>query len=318
MATDRDIHAADALADRLDASYDDPDFSINNVRGEEKRLLECLAQLREPRGKFSKLHNDYSQSGTGRMSLMLALLTARAHVFYGVDIKAAQQQLRVYRTDPDDMPSLNSLMIVFEEAGANETADLLTLSSARNQMVGANLQGVRLDGLSLRRANLPDVNFINASMIGTDCSEARLSRGLFSGADMTMCNLTNVRLREGSFNSMKESDIIVLAAPAACLRGATLIGADLRNSVLSGVDMREVDASYCIFIGAKMQGVQLEPGHGKTTVMAGSFLKDVNFHESSGLRRTQVRCKAIVPSVSIIFGHPSLILGLMSAKTTVG
>lgn len=62
-----------------------------------------------------------------------------------------------------------------------------------------DMQGVRLDGVDLRRANLTRSNFNGASLVGADLREADLEGASFLGADLTNADIRGAALSATRF-----------------------------------------------------------------------------------------------------------------------
>jgi len=92
-------------------------------------------------------------------------------------------------------------------------------------LAGADLHGVNLQGVDLRRAALGSVNL--------------------SGADLRLVNLREAFLEEADLSEVNLSGAYLIEAFMACadLREADLSGADLRGASLRRADMSETDLS---------------------------------------------------------------------------
>lgn len=90
-------------------------------------------------------------------------------------------------------------------------------------VAGAFLQGTKLDGAKLRRANFHNSDVRNASLVGADLSDA----------DLSGCNLRNSDLTRARFSGAELND--------ADLSESNLTGADLSNTNLEGADLHDAD-----------------------------------------------------------------------------
>lgn len=134
------------------------------------------------------------------------------------------------------------------------------------KLVGADLSGAALGGLS----------FIQADLRGASLQGAILSATLFHGARLRGADLTGVT---ADALGAHEADMEGVLLKDAVLKGAQLIGvvlldADLRGADLTGADLRGADLRYTNFTGADLSGANLSRCDLEGARLSGAVLTD--------------------------------------------
>ena len=114
-------------------------------------------------------------------------------------------------------------------------ADLRDATLNFANLSNANLTGANLTKVKLARANLIQANLTNTNLSAADLSEANLNKANLSDAILDGANLLNTSLG----NTNLTSAILI----GANLRGATLSKANLSKADLSGADLYQVNLS---------------------------------------------------------------------------
>jgi len=170
--------------------------------------------------------------------------------------------------------------------------DGLDFSGAR--LDGANLQGARLSGCNfvnaslrnamLSAATLRDCNFDGANLVGAHLSSTSLEDSTAMGADLSNANLAAASLTESLFtravirNAMlKDARGAGTVFRGADLSGATLVGARLDQADFRGADFRGADLTDGRFLGADFRGAILDGVRIEPTLCKGA-----HFDEGAG------------------------------------
>lgn len=135
----------------------------------------------------------------------------------GVDLSdVAFAECNLHKTRLAGARLLRAERCVFAESDLTE-ADLRDAEASGSLFAKANARRCRFDGANMEGALFPQTDLVEASFVGT---AARAS--IWAEADLTDANLERLSARESSFRNV-------------CLEGATLLGADLRDTDLHGV-----------------------------------------------------------------------------------
>jgi uncharacterized protein YjbI with pentapeptide repeats len=160
------------------------------------------------------------------------------------------------------------------------------LWSARPDGARAVFTWLDLSGLNFRGRNLSDADFTGAILVGAKFAGARLDHAVFFGADMQGADFTDASmrradlrgaclrgsdlsgadlfeadLREGSIAAVDRTKGLRLlehTSRVAEVHGATLAGANLERSKLSGVIAVRADFTDCIMKDAKLVRANLK------------------------------------------------------------
>jgi len=112
---------------------------------------------------------------------------------------------------------------------------------------------VELPAADLANIDLPDANFVGASLCGTDFSKANLENANFNGADLVKTDFNNANLHNVIFYSaialfadfsganLQNADFTNADLESADFSGANLIGANFTNANLKGTDFTDTD-----------------------------------------------------------------------------
>src|SRR5262249_27031730 len=95
----------------------------------------------------------------------------------------------------------------------------------------ANLDGARLSGATIRKADLTSASMRNAKLEGADLTGTQMKDVDLSGADLSRCDLTGARLDRATVAGAK--------LDGAVLKGANLISVDLSTLPLGNADVSE-------------------------------------------------------------------------------
>jgi uncharacterized protein YjbI with pentapeptide repeats len=153
--------------------------------------------------------------------------------------------------------------------------------SGRQELLdGADLEGKRftadldLDDVSLRDANLSNVDFGGTSLSGVDLREATLRDSDLQGVTLRGANLRDSTLRNAN---LREVD----------LRGADLRDADLRDADLQNADLRDADLSDAVLEDVDLGGATLA---GATCVDADFTDIDLAYADLTGVTLRDTDC----------------------------
>jgi uncharacterized protein YjbI with pentapeptide repeats len=140
----------------------------------------------------------------------------------------------------------------------------LSLTNLREaNLVGANLDRVKINSSSLIKADLRDANLNCANLNHTDLNSANLTRAQLDRANLIQANLSNTNLSSANLN---EANLNKANLSDAILDGATLTNASLGNTNLSGA----------ILIGANLRGATLSKANLTKADLSGADLDGVN------------------------------------------
>jgi uncharacterized protein YjbI with pentapeptide repeats len=140
----------------------------------------------------------------------------------------------------------------------------MSLTNLREaNLVGANLDRVKINSSSLIKADLRDANLNCANLNHTDLNSANLTRAQLDRANLIQANLSNTNLSSANLN---EANLNKANLSDAILDGATLTNASLGNTNLSGA----------ILIGANLRGATLSKANLTKADLSGADLDGVN------------------------------------------
>jgi uncharacterized protein YjbI with pentapeptide repeats len=114
----------------------------------------------------------------------------------------------------------------------------------------ANLKLARLNDTRLENANLSNANLWRAVLQGAHLGNAILNDANLEGAYLSSANMTNASLRC--------ADLRGAIIRQADLSEADLFKADLSWTSLKGSNLTCVEANLTVFVGARMQGIDLQ------------------------------------------------------------
>jgi uncharacterized protein YjbI with pentapeptide repeats len=201
----------------------------------------------------------------------------------------------------------------FHKAEANQRVNL-----AGKDLSNLDLAGLDFKAAILSKANLYGADLSFANLKGTDLSGAKLDRAIIMQADFSGANLEGASIMAPSVFStamIDHSDAPKFAGAnlrgariAARLDGTDFSGADLTNArlgpnersseagmapaskmlgmnfssaTLVGMDMREVDCTFCRFTGAKLPGAKFIHVDLSKADFSGADLTDADLSESN-------------------------------------
>lgn len=141
--------------------------------------------------------------------------------------------------------------------------DLSSTNLTKANLVGANLDRVKLNNTisieaDFHDANLNGANLSHANLTGANLTQAKLDRSNLIGANLSNTNLSAASLHEANLNKADLSDAI--------LDGAVMTNASLGNTNLSGA----------ILIGANLRGATLSKSNLSKADLSGADLFEVN------------------------------------------
>jgi uncharacterized protein YjbI with pentapeptide repeats len=99
--------------------------------------------------------------------------------------------------------------------------------SIRTQLVGADLQGARLDGMQMRHTDLDGCNLAGASLVCTDLWNNEMMGANCTGADFTEAVLVECDLRNAKLTCTTAD----MALPPAERVGVSFFRADIRGEL---------------------------------------------------------------------------------------
>ena len=174
-----------------------------------------------------------------------------------------RERVTIMRSHPDMLESMQS----FE--WRDDYIAKLYLFGMQN-LEGADLQGVNLEGVNLQGADLREANLEGVNLQGADLREANLEGVNLQGADLREANLEGANLQGMNLQGMNLQGAKLQGAKLlwADLREADLRGTDLHWAYLGEADLREADLQeadlqratlhWAGLRGAKLQGANLQ------------------------------------------------------------
>lgn len=146
----------------------------------------------------------------------------------------------------------------------------LSLTNLREaNLVGANLDRVKLNNTilinaDLRKANLNLANLSNANLNGANLTETQLDGANLIQADLSNTNFSAANLNEANLNKADLSDAVLdgsiltnTSLGNANLTSAILIGANLRGATLSKANLSKADLSGADLSQVNLSGANL-------------------------------------------------------------
>jgi len=170
--------------------------------------------------------------------------------------------------------------------------DLSGLDLAARNLCNADFTGAVLHDCKMTGARLDHATFFGADLAGANLTEASMRRADLRGASMRNCNLTGADLfeadlREGTMAAADRAFGYRLMEPRARpgeVQGATLCGANLERTRLSGIMAQRADFTDAILKDAKLiranlkqaklQGANLSGADLSGADLAGADLQD--------------------------------------------
>lgn len=156
-------------------------------------------------------------------------------------------------------------------------------------LVGANLDGERLQRAYLARAQLQEVSLGAARLQGADLSGAQLQSSTLRGARLQRAGLGEAHMQEANLSGarlqraylyraeLQGADLTGAYLRKADLRGAQLQGANLVGAQLQGADLRGADFQGADLSGAQLQGADLSAASLEQAKLTGVFF-DIATH----------------------------------------
>jgi uncharacterized protein YjbI with pentapeptide repeats len=216
----------------------------------------------------TKHNNKYGRWGCTACAWLGVQLAASAA--FAADMTARDVTLQFHKAEANQRVNLAGKDLSnLDLAGLDFKAAILTKSNLYGvDLTSANLKGADLAGAKLDRAivihadfsaaNLQDASIVMLSVFSNDMinhAEAPKFTGAnlrgariaarMDGADFRGADLSNARI--GPFERTSEAGM----APSSKMLAMNLSGA-----TLNGMDMREVDCTFCRFTGAKLAGAR--------------------------------------------------------------
>lgn len=150
----------------------------------------------------------------------------------------------------------------------------------------ANLQGADLSGANLNRADLSGANFSHATLNGTDLRGADLRGTDLTGADLSGSSFGESKGNHDVSDSQSEGERARRPDLQADLSHAQLVGAKIRGSYLSGIDLsqanlRGADLSNAYFYQANLQGADLSGANLTGTTLTEANIEGANLTEAN-------------------------------------
>ncbi|MCI5083953.1 MAG: pentapeptide repeat-containing protein [Saprospiraceae bacterium] len=127
-------------------------------------------------------------------------------------------------------------------------------------LAGANLTNANLRGATMKRVQADEGNFAKANCREADMSWAELNSTKWPEADVRGVIFENAKLRKADFKT-------------ANLQWANFVGAQLKNADFSGVDLYGGDMSR-----ANLTSASLDSAYLKSVSLNGTFLKDATMN----------------------------------------
>jgi len=155
----------------------------------------------------------------------------------------------------------------------NEEIDIRGACLKEANLPNINFSNASLQNIDLGEATLTGADFTGANLEGANLKEASLAQALFKGANMKGINLKEVTLDNADLSGsiLMYANIKEISLFKADLRGAdlryanikeaTLVEVDFRKADLRGADLHEATIRDCKFEGAIVDNTtQLPPG----------------------------------------------------------
>ena len=175
---------------------------------------------------------------------------------------------------PEAFPHRDPRKVVKEKLAAGEPLD-------RENLRGADLQGLSLDGASLaladlREADLRGCSLKGAKLAGASLMGAKLDDASLEGADLSLANLLGASLARTVLRGalLKEASFLRAHAEGADLSGATGALCRMTEAVLTGASFAGADLPSLDLTKATIDGASFE----------GAKLADVKLYEAKGSR----------------------------------
>ncbi|MEC7983543.1 MAG: pentapeptide repeat-containing protein, partial [Myxococcota bacterium] len=202
-----------------------------------------IAQLQQMQDNVAKIERGLKQVESKRLqeSAKSRSLQTKNALFAVVPCKRNPGGLCPVTSDP-------SLRLDMVDRIMKESADkdfqgvnLQGLNLSKINWNGANLTYAQLDYSDFRGADLSNVDFSHASLIGADFTGAKLNNTTLIGADLAGASLENAQLNNTKLQTANLRGVHACGAifkgvklSAAWLQGAALWGADLSASNATG------------------------------------------------------------------------------------
>lgn len=145
-------------------------------------------------------------------------------------------------------------------------------------LMAADLHGMILKQLDLRRARLHGANLVRADLFGSDLSGAQLSGANlsevraahvnFSGADLRGCSLNWAFLVKAHLNGTRLNGTDLSAAR---FKGSSLVQADLTGALLKGTHLNHSDLTGADLSGAVIDEIDLQDSYLPNTEIWGDI-----------------------------------------------
>ncbi|HYE42193.1 MAG TPA: pentapeptide repeat-containing protein, partial [Caulobacteraceae bacterium] len=163
-------------------------------------------------------------------------------------------------------------------------ADLSGLDLSNRNLCDADFSGAILAGANFSGARLEQANFFGADMQGVNLAEASLRRAdlrgaCLRGADLSGADLFEADLREGMIAAAHAQlgiRVIEHATRAAEAQGASLVGANLERSRLSGIIAMKADFTDAVMRDCKLVRANLKQATLRGVDLAGADLSSAD------------------------------------------
>jgi uncharacterized protein YjbI with pentapeptide repeats len=145
-------------------------------------------------------------------------------------------------------------------------------------LAGADLAGLRADGLTLRDVDLRGSTLRNVEWLNCTLCDVRMSGSDGRDAIVRMCNFQRVHAAECDLSGAKLEDCEAqgIVLDGATLKGGSLMETDLTRASLRGADLRDVDASGAVLRGADLRDANLSGASFQDADLRGADLRGAN------------------------------------------
>lgn len=147
----------------------------------------------------------------------------------------------------------------------------------------ADLSGLDLSGLDLKRANLAKADLSGANLEGAVLAYANLSEANLTGANLNNVDLGSANLRETHLENasienanLKNANLFKTDLTGANMKGADLRKVNLEEVNLNGADLKEANLEGANFYDVKMNSANLESANLSSTWLSNIDLINAN------------------------------------------
>ncbi|MFF9058981.1 pentapeptide repeat-containing protein [Streptomyces sp. NPDC014882] len=176
------------------------------------------------------------------------------------DVQAALDVLGARTEDLEGEPKIDlrdTFLVGATFYGTFDNADLRGADLTRADLQGARFELAWFDNARMNDAYLSNGNFEDADFLETDMTGAWLDGAVLHDADLTQAKLVGVHGNyEGSFARFTDADLTAADLTAADLRGVNLVHADLGRGIDQGLPAATVDGT--VLIGADLTDALLD------------------------------------------------------------